>query len=454
MSFTTVDFAFQFTVNSNSIFNVSILQNHRFAKSEYTEIREMKTKPLCLKPSEHYQKILDDFTQPVLRCLNNLKRLVDNLEIEEDFKPINREESLTKRKNEILKIRDVEVFVPLAINMCIKNINHMNRVKFERMITIIKLGINSSCSKEIIEALVQLEYVTRIYYPEDRTHFHETEVSKYRNSLVDLICMEPKSMIKMLDSVKLESSISPQVREILVKMLSGDKTKILKVIIDYLSKIGKYESLLNSTVSINETFNQLNKKQFELSGDETKKIEFSNIVISLTVVNDEMYVDYFGFIERPVGGSFSVDFYRFRNFINDNLTHYVFYLVTCHYCMMNRDNILNVDLNVIPSELHNMFIFFESIYVNKILEKVEQIQDKICYMKIFSNLHKFFYEIMGRPRPETRKTVSTAVVSVPKSVVDNAIANGEEKITIKHGNKEVSVVIPKRRLEKLELKSK
>lgn len=426
-----VKFAFQFPVNSNSIFNVTILGNALFKKSEYNENTIMKQKPVSMKPSEHYNKILNKFTEPLLKAFIKLKTLIQELENHDDFIETERE-----------TLKKVEIYVPLAIEMCIMNINVINRVKMERMMIIIKTGINSHCDYEITEALVELETIVKIYYPEDRRYMCENESQKLKRFVIDMSIVEPKSVVKFLNTIKLDSTITHSVRDILLKLAVGDRSKLLKVIIDYLNNINKVETVINSTVSVSETFDMINKKQGEFSDGKTKTIEFATMTISMVIIDGEIYVDYFGFIDRPVGGSFSIDLYRFRNFINDNITYYVFYLVTCHYCLMNSNNILSVNFDIIPEEIKNMFIFFEAIHMNKVMESIEEIPVSLSYKKMFTHLYKFFYELMGRKRPEQRKKITTGPIQVPKSVIDEANKNGDKVIDILRDGKKVSIIIP------------
>lgn len=430
-----VKFAFQFSVNSNTMVSVTIATNHIFKKSEYTENKPMKIKTSNKKPSEYYQKIVNDFSLPVLEAFKKLKDVITEIENEEDFSSIINDKS---------KLCQVEIYVPFAIEMCIRNIKTINRVKMERMMIIIRTGINSYCDYEITEALVELETLVKLYYPEDRRYFCENKSNEFKNSIINMTIVKPEAIIKLLENINLDLSITESVRNILLKLVVGDRSKMLKVIIDYLNNINKVESIINSTVSITETFEILNKKQSEFSEGKAKTIEFASLAISLIIIDGELYVDYFGFIDKPVGGSFSLDLYRFRNFINDNITYYLFYLVTCHYCMMNEDNILDVKFDIIPEEIYNMFIFFEAIHMNKIMESIEEIPASICYKKMFTHLYKFFYEIMGRIRPEQRKKISTVPIQVPKSVLlDSEInENGDRIIEVMRDGKKVSIIIP------------
>lgn len=386
-------FAFQFPVNSNGIYNISIEDNILFKKSEYTTLKRMQMPLIIKRPSEHYQKIIDDFTNPVLDALIKLKQTIE------------------KFSND----KYIEAFVPIAIDMCIKSITYINRVKMERMMIIIKVGINSNVEYEIMEAFVELEYITKLFFPEDRNYFPQDEALKLRKSIIDMTIVNSESVIKLLEDINLESSITKNIREILMKIIISDRSKLMKIILDYLTNVNRTESVVNSTVSVTETFDMMNTKQ-KTDNEDVKMIEFSTLTIAIIIRDNEMYIDYFGFIDKPVGGSFSLDFLRFRNFINGNITYYIFYLVTCHYCMTNKDNILGVNFGIIPSEIFHMFIFFEAVHMNKVLESIEGIPTNISYKKIFSHLNKFFYNIMGRKKPEL-KIISNIVRSEePKKV--------------------------------------
>lgn len=397
-----VKFGFQFLVSSSSMINISIMGNYLFKKSEYTEIKPMRIPPIAKNPEEHYQKILDDFTKPLLDAFVKLKNTINEYEIEEDLK---------HKKDEL---REVEVYVSVAIDMCIKHIKVINRVKMERMMIIIKTGINSHCNYDILEALVELDCLVRLFCPSDRRFMCENESSKFKKSIVDLTVANPHTIVKLLDTIKLDATTTECVRDILLKLIKGDRSKILKIIVDYILNINKVETVINSTVSINETFRLLNESQKEFTEGDFKPIEFSLITISVLVIDGEMYVDYFGYIDIPVGGSFSVDFYRFRNLINDNITHYLFYLVTCHYCLMYKTNILDVNFDLVHDDIQSMFIFFEDRYMSKIMDATHDIQMNICHKKIFANLYRFFYEIMEKPKPEKRNIVKAPGIEQKK----------------------------------------
>lgn len=412
-----VQFAFQFPINSNGIYNISFEGNSLFKKSEYNIVKRMHLPPIAKKPSEHFQKITDDFTKPILEYLIKLKKII------EDHKGIDN--------------KNVENYVPIAIDMCIRSVTYLNRIKMERMMIIIRTGINSNAVFEITEALVNLEYIVKIFYPEDRRCFSSEESEKLKKSIIDMTIVNPKSVIKLLEDINLEASITKNIREILTKVIIGDRSKILNVILEYLSNINKSESIINSTVSISETFEMINLKQIEFMADKANAIQFSTLTISVIVIEGEMYVDYFGFVDKPIGGSFSLDFYRFRNFINDNITYYLFYLVTCHYCMMHPDNILNVNFGVIPIEIPHMFIFFEAIHMNKLIESIEGIPISISYKKIFAHLYKFFYELMGRKKPENGFKLSDELKIVPNKELPTTHKNDDknQNTTITESNK-------------------
>lgn len=414
-----VKFAFQFPVNSNSIYNISLAGNPNFKKSEYTIIKPMRVPLISKTPSEHYKKIVDDFTLPVLEAFKKLKTVIEEYE---------------KTEEPDSTLRKIEIFVPAAIDKCIKDIKVINKVKMERMMIIIKTGINSHCDFEVTEALTNLEHLIGLYFPEDRRNICEIDSNRFKKSIIDMSIVNPESIVKLLEKIDISVSHTNKVREHLLKFIVNDRSKITRLLIDYVTNINKTETIINSTVSVNETFNILNEKNNTISEGKCKKFEFSSLTVSIIVVDAEMYVDYYGFVDRAVGGSFSIDFYRFRNFINDNITHYIFYLVTCHYCMMNPDNILKVKFDIEASDVQSMFLFFEDAHMVKIMESIEDIPQGMCHMKMFSVLYRFFYELMGKTRPEQLK---------PKTVKpEHAKSELNKTLEITSGGKKVSISIP------------
>lgn len=348
-------FAFQFLVDSMQIFNVSFNSIDIFKKDNNFSNKNMLLKPLIRNPQEIYENVFHIFSDTIVQKLSIL----------------------------LLKIRNdpnVEIFVEKMIKKLLVNIRIISRVKMERIMLIIKIGINSTANPEAIEALSDLEYCVLIFYPPNRQFLSAEEKLKFTVEILTLLRNGSDKIDKLVDGIDITRT-STTIIESLIKKKDVDPQNALKILIPYRQKLPEFEPLMMMVDSFNSVINMI-----------TSEIKFSQLCISTAVKEDEMYVYYYGYIGEKVAGSFSLDFTKLKNIINENYTFYVFYFVTCCYCL-DKNNYLGVNLDIQANDVSNMFIFLSNKYLSLFREKIKNIDEKMTPVRIFKHLDKFLSSI-------------------------------------------------------------
>ena len=342
-------FALQFLVDSNNIFEIS---SEIFTKTKDTIEKEMELKPTNRNPCDVYDFVFNLFTGIIIEKLNILNNL-----IKDDIR--------------------VMQYVKFAILKLLTNMKHINRIKMERMITIIKIGINPNCKFKTIEALSELEYYVDILYPNNRKFFSENEKFDFLCQMSQIIRRGNEPMINLLEKIDLTKSFTDPVKNIIKKCT--DSKEVIKIITSFIQKIPLIETPMDSINIISSIINC----------NLLINIEFSQICISTILINGELYIYYYGQLNEKIAGCFSLDFQKLKNIIDDDFTHYIFYFVLCCYCLNKKDNIFSINLDIDKTEVNSMFIFLESKYISLFREKCKEIDNNMIYSKIIKHLVKF-----------------------------------------------------------------
>lgn len=356
-------FAFQFLVDSVQIFNICFDSFEIFKKNgEYFE-RDMALKPTKRNPDELYEEIFNIFNQEIL----------DNLEV-----------LLEKTSND----QNVEIFVPKMIQKLITNIRMVNRAKMERIITVIKLGINPNCNSETMKVLCDLEQYIDVFYPPNRQILPIEEKVNFINDIFTILKHGNDKMDKLVENIDITKTSTTTIKDLLNKrnIKSND---ILKILGSYGQKLPTFEPPMVAVNSFNSVINIINN----ISGN--KKINFSQLCISNVLRGDEMYIYYYGYVDTRDAGCFSIDFIKLKNIIKGNYPYYIFYFVTCSYCLNNKDNILGIIFDIESNEVPNMFLFLSEKYLSLFREKIKGIEEEVISVnRIFKHLDKFLNNII------------------------------------------------------------
>lgn len=361
-----MDFAYQFLVNNGQMPVLAVKAFPIFRKvypENSTEIKIIYDKE---EPLYYYDSIVDSYILPVSSLIENLINLCKN-----DSK--------------------VKKFSIMMLEKLLFSIKKVNRVKIERCMIIIKSGISSNCNFDTIKALVDLENLIYILYPPDRKFFSEGDVIIFSENVYGIICNG--TIEKLIDKINLEETITNKTRELLLNVVINERSQLPKLLGSYLGKIEISETSINSTLSISETIDLINKRLHELK---FKQIEISTFCISTMIKESVIYIEYFGFVNKPIGGKFALDFYTLNRILKPNsYTYFIFYFVTCHYCLTNDDNILDIKFKTeIKKPGSNvMFKFLDDMLLNKMKESINSIPEQISYKGIFRCL-KLFFETM------------------------------------------------------------
>lgn len=355
-------FYLQFIVDNQQMFNMCVKESKLFEKCEYNEKREMIVKPT--------KRSRDDQRNHIFESINN--EICDKLRIL------------------IFTIEDdinVKSYVKLAANLLIHEISYMNKIKMERVITIIKMGISPLCKNETMESFVELDYLVSIFYMKDYKNFSDEERFKFQKEICQIDAAGDEYMIKYINKLDLKLSLAEKVIESINKTEFESPKQCILSFIKYLKKSQISDNFIRTIDGVRDVINCLNSKLDSFGIINDKRIIFSNLCISMIIKGDELYVDFYGYINEWICGSFSVDFIRFKNVINNNLPYYILYLVTCCYCHLYRTNILRVKIDI---PIHDMFIFFDKSYYDRIKPKIDHFELGFYHESIFKHLKKFF----------------------------------------------------------------
>lgn len=356
-------FALQFLVDSNHMFNMCTASSDIFNKTNYTEEKEMDLKPESRNPDDIYEFIYNLFTGVIIEKLNILLEKVND-------------------DNRVMP------YVSYAITKLLTNMKRINRVKMERVMTTIKIGINPNCKFETTKALAELEHYVDILYPHNRRYLTEDEKFKFMGEMSQIMRRGNEPMRSLLEKIDLSKSFTEITCNLIKKSgRTSNPKEIIKIIASFIQKLPLIETPMDSINAAQSIFDVVN----EISGN--RKIEYSQICISTILINDELYIYYYGKLDEMIAGCFSVDFKKFKNIIDVNFTYYVFYFVICCYCLNEPDNIFSIDLGIEKSEVNNMFIFLENKYLSLFREKCKTIDDGMIYVKILRHLEKFLKSI-------------------------------------------------------------
>lgn len=365
-----VEFAYQFLISNGQMPTLIVKVFPVFRRRQIEETKEVKKVLAKREPLDHYESISNSYIDPVVLALDkliNLSKLDSN----------------------------VVGFSIMMLEKILASIRKINRVKMERCMVIVKCGIPPSCNFNTIEALVELELQLYIYYPPDRKFLSEDELLLFSENVYKFVTVDTELISKLIREINLEESITKKTRDLLITLINGDKSHLSKLVGSYLNRIEISETPINAVMSITETFDIINKR---LSDLKFKNFEMSSFTISTIIRGNELYVEYFGFVNKPIGGSFVLDFHRLNKIIKPkSYTYFIFYFVTCHYCLMNSDNIIDVKFkNEIKSPSSNiMFKFLDGLLLEKMKAAVDNIPDGISYGKVFHCLRLFFNKIIN-----------------------------------------------------------
>lgn len=370
MDFCEIDFAHQFLVSNGQMPTIQV-KNFSIFRKGISENKKETTKVLCNKtPLDHYDSISNTYISPISLALIKLIKLA--------------------------KIDDkVNLFSITMLEKFLKSINKLNRVKIERCMIIIRCGIQPICKFSTLEALVELECAINIFYPSDRRFLSENDLFSFSENIYKFVITDHELICKLINEINLNESITKKTREMLLDVIINDHNEIPKLLGCYLNKIEISETPINSVISISETFDIINRRLRELK---FKEIKMSSIAISTIVKNSELHIEYFGLLNKPIGGYFILDFNRLNSLLKPNsYTYLIFYFVTCHYCLMNSDNILGVKIkNQIDLPSSNiMFKFLDVALLKKMKNSINKIPDCISYSKIFHCLNLFFNNMIN-----------------------------------------------------------
>lgn len=363
-------FSLQFCVNSNSISNFSndditsfksSSDDSIFCKDGIFEDKTMIIKPLSKDPKEIFNKVYRLQTNIIIEKINYL--LIS-----------------------IMDDENVMPYVTKLLNKILINMKYINRIKMERLMTLVKMGINSNCNFEVTKSLSELEYYVDILFSPFRQYFSMEEKHIFKTNIIKTILSGNETVEKLIDGLDLTKSIFPKFSEILLKIIAIDssKEKIIPILSTFIDKTLLVDSLMNSIDSVERLFRILN------NSNSSFKIKFSNICITNFFVEDEIYVYYYGYIDKKIGGSFSIDLIKLRNIIKSNYTYYIFYFVMCCYCLNDKHNIFNIDLKINSEDVPNMFIFLEDKYLSMFKDKIKLPENKtVVHKRIINHLDKF-----------------------------------------------------------------
>lgn len=368
-------FAIQFLADSQQIFNTSFERFSFFKKNDIERDRDMLVSFTNKIPEKHYKYIVDLYNDIIT---NKLEKLLF----------------------EVSKDSNVSEFTHKIISKLIANIRFVNKVKFERIMIIIKSGINPTCKDSTMEALVDLEYYLNLLYSHDRRFITEDNRNDFIQKIASLILSKDNLIEKLINDIDLTESVTKRTIDLLNKQKGIDPIKIPGIFIGFSTKVLTTDTPMSATKGSHDIINIINSKINNTFNDKLG-IEFSQICITARIIDEEMYIDYYGFTDKTIAGCFSLDFIKLKNIINDNLTYYILYFVLCCYCVIDEQNVFKIDLGIKSHQVKNVFIFLEKQYTDIFLTKIQTIPNKMSYLKILSHIDRFINTIL---KSDTRKT--------------------------------------------------
>lgn len=360
----------QFLINSDDshLLRTSFTENmnHKMAgfakkimpeeENEERVDKNMILRPTKNSPEDHYNSIYFNSTNIVLNYLNLLKE-------------------------SILSDPNVENYVSLILDKLILGIEKINRIKMERIMIIIRCGIHPTCSDRTIEILSLLDHNVSIFYPPDRKNLSNDNFQKLQSKIFKIIIAGNGGIEKLIDTINFDLSLTEKFKGAIKNSKEIDRSKFEIVLNKFSSKIILDEPAILACRSIDEIVNIVNENN---GGN----FFFPNLCVLFYVKNQEIFIEYYGTIAKKIGGSFSFDSKRK---LSDNKKFlYIFYFITCHYCLMNEDNILNINFPIHHSEVNNIFIFLQLEYLEIFRQKLSLIDFEInSNEKIFKCLVSF-----------------------------------------------------------------
>lgn len=352
-------FALQFLVDTNMFFNMCTSEVDLFRDNETYSEKDMELEPSKRIPEDIYDFVYSIFSGIIIEKLNILSAAT---EIDDQVMP----------------------YVRVSISKIIENMKYINRVKMERMMVTIRLGINSNCKFETTAALADLEFYVNIFYQPNRRFFTEDNKTEFIHEISKLVRRGNKPMIELLNKIQLSKVPIQETINVINKSINKvSVADILKIVIEYSQKVPFFDTPMNAIGNFKLLFKAIN------DGLGENKIFYSNICITTVLIDNEMYVYYYGFLDNMIAGCFSLDFIRLKSVINNMYTDCIFYFVVCCICLTDKQNSFNVQFDIESSDVKNMFIFLQRKYLTIINERISEITSRNSYIGILKHLSKF-----------------------------------------------------------------
>lgn len=329
----------QFLINSSENFKLNLGNNSSLIQENIEEYipKEMELKPTKNSPEEHYNSIIFNSTNIVLNLLKQLYELV-------------------------IIDPNVENYVSPLLDKLIINIETINRLKIEKIMIIIKCGINPTCSDRTLECLCDLEYCLNKFYPPDRKNFPNASFENLQSSIFKTIISGTEALEALINKINFVETFTDKFKEMMINSTDKNNQKYKMILSKYLEKITLIETPIITCKNFIEIVDIINS-----SRNDGEILLFPIICVSFIVKNTEIYVEYYGNIDKRIGGSFSFDF--LKKFDSSSKICIIFYFVMCHYCLMNEDNVLGINFPISNEEVNNIFIFLEIEYLQILKDK-------------------------------------------------------------------------------------
>lgn len=361
-------FSIQFLADSQHIFNTCLDQHPLFKKDDRIREKDMLVSFTNRIPDKHFLTIIKLYNDIII---NKLEKL------------------LIETSNDT----NVSEYASKMIVKLIDNIEYINKVKFERIMIIIRSGIHPTCKNKTMEALVDLEHYLNMFYSPDRRFFIEEQRSEFIQKITALILSKNNLIDKLISDINLTESITSRTKNILISQQGIDPSKIPKIFVGYSTKVLTTDTPIKAIKGTHDIIKLINDKISDTFND-GKGVQFTQICITARVIDDEMYIDYYGFANKTFAGSFSLDFIKLKNIMNGNITYYILYFVICCYCVIDNQNVFKIDLGIHTHQVKNVFIFLEKQYTDIFQAKIATIPDKMSYFRILSHIDKFITTIL------------------------------------------------------------
>uniref|UniRef100_A0A6C0BCY0 Uncharacterized protein n=1 Tax=viral metagenome TaxID=1070528 RepID=A0A6C0BCY0_9ZZZZ len=328
----------------------------------------------------------------------------------------------------------VDFFVVDILEFILREYRFISRIKIEKIMNLLKTGINSKCNKILFEKFIELEYYIYIYYPQDNSKLGYSSRDYFYKKLIEYsrLAHSDNNIIKGIFKTKLcriltfnngDITLRKHIENIQTINQSSVDSQLRKRFMFYFYKVHKTLDLSeNSVYCIEIVRTILNCINYRLLMKNIKTIEFSKICIDLKYEGKYIIVNFCGFFnngeviisdeynsknnEELFAGIFSIDIRNLYKKISHKnqiirrkkLAYILTFMSLIVYILNNRKNVLNINIENFRSIIENDILLIleddthkilKNMITNAINKNLSQIDDQLDRINNFGYLNIF-----------------------------------------------------------------